>query len=313
MGLIIVKHAGEDAEYFTKAIEATRGIITNAHFGLVTIKKGLCLNVNNQNLKDYNYDLPGVNFVRDDDAAVATFIHMFKEDEGNKAPKRNVPAVFEYDTNGITFSTTGDLFITTSHQYHFYFDEGRSRTFNEYLHNIVSDEVYLNMLEHGKFEKVINYGPGIANAARCVLGNIDGIYIFGEHNFSQQNGLLYSVPFMGDRITSLLGDKKTPKKKHAEQSIARIDNTRGIYYREKREIISRIHEIFFHRKYHTLVPFHNREKFVIMSYDSDPYNDEFELMSLRTGDITMIRFFDLRHLYKGYYFKKLHNGTASKV
>jgi len=307
MGLIIVKKAKVNAEYFAEVVKAASGIIRTANYGLVTIKKNVCLNVNFQELDGYTGDLPGLNYIRDDDEAVVTLVHTFKDEEST-VPERSVPAVFDYDINKMTYSSMGDLFITTSHKYHFYFDQRKSHTFDEYLHHVVNDERYLSLLENSEFDKVVNFGPGIATAARCVLGNVSGLHVFGEHNFSNHGGILFSTPFMGDRIMSIIGSEMSSKS--SIQSPTKKFSSKNIYYREKRELISRRHEIFFTKDYYMKVPFHDRERYVIISYEEDAYNDNFEIMSLRTGEISEVRFFDLRSRFTGYYFRALHNGTT---
>lgn len=303
MGLIIVKSAGADAEYFTKTVEIARDIIKNAHFGLVTIKKGICLNVNNQNLNGYFYDLPGLNYVSNDDEAVATFIHLFNHKDNPKIP---IPAVFKYGAVGADFSPMGDLFITTSQQYHFYINNKMSCDFHHYLDNIVDNHNYLNLMEHSKFRQAVNYGPGISKTTGCVIGNKDELFIVNKDRFSGHKGIYFSTPFMGDRIVNIIDNKATTKKID-EPKLGTMRN-RGVYYRQRREITSRMNEIYFIKKYNTVLSIRNRERFIIISYIANDYNDRFELMSLRTGELIEVKFYDLRNIYSGYYFRKLHNG-----
>lgn len=308
MGLIIIKKAGIDVNKFIDIVNAARGVLKGSTFSLISIKKGLCLNYSTQNLVNYHYDLPGLSYIKDDDDVVVTFIHPQNYKAGEKVPQRIIPCIFQYNRKVLEYTCLGDMFIATARQYHFYFDKGESYTFNEYLHYISNNDSFLNLMKQGRFKEAVNFGPGINKEAKSVLGNINGLYIHGEFDFKDYDGILFSVPFLGQRIMQIVNGSDIKDTVYPATK-KRVDY-RSLSFREKREIDSRKDEIYFTRKYNINIPFCDREKFVIISVDKINSEDNYNLLSLSTGDITTTKFFDLHNIFSAYYFKKLYDGTS---
>lgn len=309
MGLIMVKKEGVDAEYFKKIIKESVKIINNADFGIVVVKIGSCLIANRQNLSGYQKELPGVSYIRDDDICVVTLVHG-KEDDDNIID-RGIPALFEYGYTGAIFSYTGDMFISTGQRHNYYYKDNLPRSFNEYLNTVVDNPEFLKKMLTGNWrDLIINAAIPISYATKAVYGNVDGIYINSEHNFFTNKSILFSIPFLGRKIVKSLEDSKKSPKVYDNRPKKISSPYRSPYFKEKRDIMSNIRNIYFVKKYLAGHDMRNREKFVCINIKDGEYTEIFELLSLKTGELQEVKYYDINNIYKAYLIKRLHNGRS---
>lgn len=308
MGLIIVKESGSSATEFLRAVHATRNTISASHFSIVTIKKGMRIFVHRSS-RAKNDLLPGMDGIKDQDISVVTFSNE-KSNSYDGWPHINLPAVFAFDLHGVSYTDYGNMFISSATRTNFCYNNNKTIDFNEYCEKVVDSPEFLSKLVHSKFEEAVKTGFPVSPGIRAVFGNQHGIYIHGRKYFYEKDGLLFSVPFLARRILEEAPQTTLPSKNKVDEPVmCKHTGYRSSYYREKREVAARKHDIFFTSKYNYGTDFKDREKFVLLP-NKTLSDDKALLLSLKTGEIIEVLAMSLNTVYTPFLIKRLHNDSG---